>query len=414
MSIKLRNRFLALLCLLAFFALGLVFYVNWVVQKPFAIVLFLTDNLTVGTLTASRIYGNGADSRLRLESFPNLALLSTQAGDFAVSDSAAAVTAIATGQKVNNRSIAVDSSGRPLKTLLDFARERGRSVGLVSNASLTDIAPAAFYAHTNDPHDHGSLALQLVQNPGFDVVLGGGEADLLPEHKNGTRRDGRDLLLEMRQQGYDIVRNRAELENTPLWRAPKILGVFASGNLAFVDEIESAGPQPSLAEMVRAAIRLLQFNRKGYLLVVDAGLTGKAAHQNEGERAMRELLSLDAAVAEALAYAGENSLVIVAGRQSIGGMRMNGYPFRNDKGLAVLGMNAQGFPAITWSTGPGSAQAAPSAEAPALPREPSAFAAPAAIGVAEDVIAVSSGPGAENLQGFKDNTDIFKTIEKNL
>jgi hypothetical protein len=50
MSKKLRNRFIALVCLLAFAGVGVLFYANWVVQKPFAIVLFLTDNLTTSTL----------------------------------------------------------------------------------------------------------------------------------------------------------------------------------------------------------------------------------------------------------------------------------------------------------------------------------------------------------------------------
>jgi hypothetical protein len=63
MSKKIRNRFVALGCLLVFIGLGVLFYVNWVVQKPFAIILFLTDNLTTSTLTAARIYGNGADHR---------------------------------------------------------------------------------------------------------------------------------------------------------------------------------------------------------------------------------------------------------------------------------------------------------------------------------------------------------------
>ena len=87
----------------------------------------------------------------------------------------------------------------------------------------------------------------------------------------------------MRRKGYDIAHNKSELENTPSWRAPKLLGIFSSANLAFADEIQSAGPQPTLAEMVRTAIQLLQYNAKGYLLVVDAGLAGKAASQNEGE-----------------------------------------------------------------------------------------------------------------------------------
>ena len=67
MSNKIRNRAIALACLLAFIGLGILFYVNWVVQKPFAIILFLTDNLTTSTLTAARIYQNGADNRLNLD-----------------------------------------------------------------------------------------------------------------------------------------------------------------------------------------------------------------------------------------------------------------------------------------------------------------------------------------------------------
>ena len=411
MSNKIRNRFIALGCFLAFIGLGILFYSNWVVQKPFAIILFLTDNLTTSTLTAARIYQNGADSRLNIEKLPHLGLITTHAADFAVSDPAAAATAIATGTKVNNRSVGVDTSGKPLVNLFDLARKHGRATGLVTNAAISDTTPAAFYARSGNPQDSETIATQLVDAANIDVMLGGGLADFLPEHKEGRRKDGRDLLLEMRRKGYDIAQNKSEMENTPSWRAPRLLGVFSSGNLAFADEIESAGSQPTLAGMVRLAIQLLQFNRKGYLLVVDCGLAGKAASQNEGERMLRELLALDEAVATALSFAGADSLVLVAGKQSIGGLRLNGYPFRDDKGVAVVGINTQGIPSMTWSTGPGT----PAAGTDAAPAgEPSAVPAPVAIGVAEDGIVAAAGAGAEQLQGFKDNTDIFRVISTNL
>ena len=416
MSNKIRNRFLALILLLAFVGVGFLFYVNWVVQKPFAVILFLTDNLSASSLTAARIYEGGSDHRLQLESLSHLGLITTQASDFAVSDSASAATAIATGTKVNNRLVGVDSSGKPLESLLERASSRGRTVGLVTDGALSDVTPAAFYAKTGDAADPAALVAQLADSSALDVILGGGEADFLPEHKDGRRKDGRDLMLEMRRQGYDIARNKSELENTPSWRPPKLLGVFAPGPLAFVDEIQSAGAEPSLADMVRQAIQLLQFNPKGYLLVVDAGLVGRAASRNEGERMLRQLLALDEAVAAARTYAGENSLIIVAGKQSVGGFALNGYPFRNDKGLAVTGINAQGIPSLTWSTGPGSRAEQPETPDPAasVPEEPSAFSAPAAVGVAEDGIVVGSGPGAEKLGGFHDNTEIFRTIAEGL
>jgi alkaline phosphatase len=409
MSNKIRNRFLALVLLLAFMALGVLFYTNWVVQKPFAVILFLTDNLNPATVTAARMYQGGADTRLNLEKFPHLGLLATHSSDFAVSDTGAAVTAIATGQKVNNRSFGVDPSGQPLENLLDLAARNGRAVGLVTDNVLSDPAAAAWYARTADPQDIAGSTARLVDAPILDVLLGGGEKDLLPEHKDGHRKDGRDLMLEMRRKGYDIVRNKAELENTPSWKPPRLFGVFAPGALAFADEIQAAGAEPSLSEMVRSAIQVLQFNPKGYLLVVDAGLVGKASSGNQGERVLRQLLALDAAIGTARAYAGENSLLIVAGRQSVGGLSLNGYPFRNDKGLAVTGINAQGVPSITWSTGPGSGPADGGA-----PREPAAFTTPAAVGVAEDSIVVSSGPRSENLQGFRDNTEIFRVVAEGL
>jgi hypothetical protein len=74
MSKKFRNRLLALFCLLVFLGLGGVFYVKWVVQRPFAVILFLADNLTPSVLTPARNYEGGADHRLALESFPYLAL----------------------------------------------------------------------------------------------------------------------------------------------------------------------------------------------------------------------------------------------------------------------------------------------------------------------------------------------------
>ena len=412
MSKKFRNRLLALFCLLVFLGLGGVFYVKWVVQRPFAVILFLADNLTPSVLTPARNYEGGADHRLALESFPYLALARTHANDFAVCDGAAAATSIGTGRKGNNGSLGVVSGNTKLPNLLEIAAQCGRLTGLVSNASLTDATPAAFYASTSDPLDYMTISRQLAENPTIDILLGGGAADFLPTLQGGRRQDGRDLLQEMRERGYDVALTQAELEQTPRWRSPKTLGLFAMGNLAFADEVAVAATQPSLATMVRHAIQLLQYNQRGYLLVVDAALAGKSGTQNEGERTLRELLALDDAVREAKAYAGEDALIIVAGKRNVGGLRLNGYPFRNDKGAGLLGTNAQGVPSITWSTGPESGTRV-TPEGP-VSTEPAASKRAAAIGTAEDAVVVATGPGSEKIHGFLDNTDLFRIVEKGL
>jgi alkaline phosphatase len=220
----------------------------------------------------------------------------------------------------------------------------------------------------------------------------------------------------MKQRGYDIVHTRNDLLDIPGWRPARVFGVFRDGDLDYADIAEHDSSQPSLAELTRRAIQLLQYNPKGYFLVIDAGLIAKASAANEGERTLREIAELDRAVATALSYAGNDALIVVTGKQSLGGLRMNGYPFKNDRGMAVIGTNPQNIPSITWSTGPGGSPSgdAVSPDQPPKPTEPAAVIAPAGIGVAEDIIAVSAGPGSEKLQGFKDNTDVFKVLSENF
>jgi alkaline phosphatase len=195
---------------------------------------------------------------------------------------------------------------------------------------------------------------------------------------------------------------------------------------------ETAAPQqPALADLVRRAIEFLQVNSGGYVLVVDAALPSSAAERNEGERLIVETLALDAAVATAMKYAGERSLIIGAGKHATGGMSLNGYPLRQDHGVALLGINVSGQPTITWATGPnGPAPATrptlppPNTEAASPPppapqsgnlrTEPAAFQAPSALNTAEDVLAVGKGAGAERLHGFLENTAIFHILKDAL
>jgi alkaline phosphatase len=413
---KRRNYLLALALLALFGAAGVVYFRSYVLPKPFGIILFVGEGLVPSQLTAARLYDGGADRRLALNSLPNVALISTHSADFAVPDAAAAATALACGVKVNHRALALDPQGRTLPTLLELARQHGRATGLVTTGCLTDPAPAAFYAHAADQRDRDGIASQLADRAGLDVVFGGGEADFLPELKGGRRHDERDLVLVLQREGYTVVRGREELNALPAWPSPKLLGLFAADAFAFGDQLSAGSRQPALAEMVRRAIEVLQRKAGGYVLVVDAGLTGRAALSNQGERLMQQLVELDNAVGVALQYAGAKTLVIAAGGEATGGFALNGYPLRQDRGMSLLGTNAEGFPAITWATGPNGPSPVPAAAgtpSPA-PAEPAAFYTPYSANVAEDAIAAGFGPGSEKLRGFLDNTFVFDLVRANL
>lgn len=426
---RLRNQLLALFCLVAFAGMGVVYFRTWVVQKPFAVILFVGDGLVTNTLTAARLYEGGADHRLTIESLPHVALLSNHANDFAVPDDAAAATALATGQKVNNRSLSADANGNPLRSILELAKREGRSVGVVTNSTLTSPTIAAFYAHSSDFRNTAAIAAQLLQS--VDLAFGGGAGDFLPPEKSGTREDGRDLLADAEQSGCEVVRTHAELEELIPTGGNRVAGFFSGDRLAFIDEAETRAQQPALTDLVRRAIQLLQYNRAGYVLVVDAGLISRAAEKNEGERAIAATVELDHALATAIRYAGDDALIIATGTHATGGMTLNGFPLREEHGVALLGTTAGGSPSITWSIGPGGVPApsptdsegglletgVPSNGSPTVDpakNEPAAFYARSAISSATDVLAVGIGRGSERLKGFMDNTQIFEILRESL
>lgn len=419
---KWRNQLLAIFCLLAFAALGVLYFQHWVARKPFGIILFIGEGLAPGRLASARAFSGGATAHLSLDSMPYAALLTNYSKDFAAPDHAAAATAIATGTKVPNGAIAINGDRKPLTSVIELARERGRATGLVTDAKLTDPGSAAFYAHPSDARDVEKIAAEFVDGGKIDIAMGGGAAEFLPTAKGGERQDPRDLLLELRGNGFDIVRTRAELEAVPAWRRPKLFGLFSNAELAFIDQAKARSKEPSLSDMVRRAIELLQYNPGGYLLVIDAGLMRKAAQENTAERTLAQTVELDHAVAVARNYAGRKATIIVCGDAAIGGMNLNGFPFRQDRGIALLGLNSAGQPWITWSTGPHGtniygATNIPNNQLSGQPEErlePAAVHAKSALPTVDDVVAFGSGPGTEALQGVVDNTSVFKIIRGEL
>lgn len=409
MPTKARNKVIFLACLFAFVGLGVALYRQWTDHKPFAVILFVADGLTPSNLAAARLFAGGSDFRFGMETMPHLALASGRSKDYAVADAAAAATSIATGQEVNRGALALSPGGQPLETILQAARRQGRATGLVSDTPLTEPASAAFFARASDARDPESLALQLLEDGMPDVMLGGGGAQLTPQEQGGTRRDGRDLRLELRQRGFDIARTKSELDSTPGWRAPQLFGVFAEGDLAFADEQARYPSQPRLPDLVQKAIELLQFNRKGYLLVVHAGLAGRAAEQGRAEAIFRQIRELDEAVQVARTYAGENTLLAVAGLGNRGGLRLNAFSFAPDRGIAVLGPGPSGVPAASWATGPVAVGGAEGTLQQAV-ANPTEQPQP----VAEDVLVLTAGPGTENQPVFRRLADLHELLAKDL
>lgn len=231
-----------------------------------------------------------------------------------VTDSAAAATAYATGYKVLSRTLSITEKGEPLLTVLEKAKQLGKSTGLVVTSPLTGATPAAFIVHHSSRYDYAKIADQFIDNqfnnkPYLDVILGGGKKYFV--------RNDRNLVKEFESLGFNYVTDKkALLTNTQ----EKIIGLFSKKQLAkMMDRTEQT---PSLAEMTRSAIKQLSKNEKGFFLMIEGSQIDWAGHKKDIVGAMTEMEDFELAMQEALKFAkdnGETQLILTADH-STGGL----------------------------------------------------------------------------------------------
>ncbi|MEP6810404.1 MAG: alkaline phosphatase [Chthoniobacterales bacterium] len=422
---KWRNQLLALFCLLAFLGFGVFYFQYWVVQKPFGIILFIAEGFDAQTLAAMRLRVSETEKSLALDSFPYSALLDNHSADAPVPDPAAAATALATGVRVRNGAVAIDPIGNRLTSILELARARGRTTGLVTDGSVTAPVVASFYGHAQPDEAAPDFARQLADDAAIDVILGGGKSDFLPTGQGGRRADERDLVGVMRDANYEFVQSLAELEAVPRWRRAKLFGLFTDGALPLTTQLEGEDTRPTLADLVRRGIELLQFHRGGYLLVVDASLMRKARQDGEGEQEVNEALAFERAVTAATQYAGKTSAIFicadVANRADVKHvipLDLSGefppiFSAQPDADTLLLGgLKGQSLPEFPardraeWGGRVGSATSSS--------QMLSAILAPSRPAPPEDVISFGTGLGADALKGTLENTALFDIMRDNL
>jgi len=422
---KLRNRLIALVCLIFFLSIGAALFLTTTNRKPFAVILFVADNISPSNLAAARLFSGGGNARLQLEDFPNTAIARNAANDYSVPDAASASTAIASGKKVNRGSLCMDATGESFPSLLEEATAQGRATGLLSTGTLTAPTIAVYYSKTLNAKNTNALLTQFSTHQPFDFVVGGGSDEMLPvlgTHASGKAAKDPDPK-QSGMGGVSIIRSVADLENQPFWKKVQTLGILPVAALAQSGFGEGNPESPSLSDLVRIAIRNLQSNSKGYLLIIDDPMIGAAALSNDAESMFGRMLAFDRAITTARRYAGDKALVVVTGRENIGGMALNGYPFLRDKGISILAMNNEGYPSICWSTGPGFAPEKVATELHAVKTngtmvgiltQPPAFRIPSSVGTAGDVLSRGVGPGSEKLHGVIDLSDIHRIIQQAL
>ncbi|MBO5409026.1 MAG: alkaline phosphatase, partial [Clostridia bacterium] len=257
----------------------------------------------------------------------------TYCADNAVTDSAAAGTALAGGYKTNTYHVGVKPDLTPSATLIEVAQSVGKKTGMVATYEFSNATPAAFSAHESHRDHYPSISRQIAHQ-GIDVILGGGF----------SKSEWPEAKTEVQKLGYNIIDNRSELNAVK--KGDKIWGNLFSGEAAF--DHQNTASDVTISEMTTAAIRALE-NDNGFFLMVEGSKVDGGGHDNNGLEMIGDYIAFDEACKIAVEYAkGRNdTLVLMAPDHDTGGM--------NVVNQATAVSNIQngiipGTSALTWET----------------------------------------------------------------
>jgi alkaline phosphatase len=277
-----------------------------------------------------------------------------------------------TGQKTHNGVLSQgpDASrgkqdGSPLKTILEYAEEKGLSTGVMTNVNIADATPAACYAHVNDRRKFGEIFLQIFAprfGDGVDVVMGVGRREVY----DGVKSLGKDL---------DQV---AKEKNRPIYAS---LAEVPAGTKRPIVVMDRDIPLP---EAARTAIRTLSTNSKGYFLMIEWD-----THTDNPEQGLQNMVNVDKLMRELAPTVDLNQTLMLFTADHSFDLRTHG-GLKEDSVL-------KGFDDWRKNHRPNE-----NVELPVL-----------RVGhdhTGEEVLAAAQGPGAEQVHGFFPNTQLFQVM----
>jgi len=326
--------------------------------QPKNVILLIGDGMGTAQVYAGLIANKGS---LYVRTMPVSGFSKTNSADDLITDSAAGATAISAGVKTNNGAIGVDSNDIPKKTLFELAEEKKLSTGLVVTCAVTHATPASFVAHQTGREMTQAIAADFM-NSGIDVFIGGGRDDF------EKRKDGRNLLIELKSKGYQVV---GSMDSLAFAKGDQVAALVHKGQ----PDPYALGRGEMLTPGTAFALNKLKQNEQGFMLLVEGSQIDWGGHDNHTGYIVTEMLDFDRTVGEALKFASQNgeTLVIVTADHETGGFSINGGSLETGRVEGKFTTNDH-------------------------------------TGVMVPIFAY--GPGAEQFSGIMENTDIFQKIEK--
>ncbi|WP_252109713.1 MULTISPECIES: alkaline phosphatase [unclassified Halomonas] len=337
-------------------------------------------------------------------------------------DSAAAGTALATGQKTYNSAINWSNNDERMKNIGEYVVESGRALGVVSSVQLSHATPAAFLGHNASRNEYAALGEEIIDSGLATVVFGAGhpyfdDAGNAVENpdENAFRYVGGEATWQRLVDGdtdYQLIESRDDFEALAdgelTLEGDKVLGVaqnhatlqFNRPGVAAGDLLDNV---PSLPTLTRGALEVLKQNDEGFFLMVEGGAVDWAAHANNLPRLVEEQVDFNEAVEAAVEWVETNSdwdetMIIVTSDHGNG--LLQGPDSDQNAYSPVVSQGAGALPLVRWHSDNHTREL--------VPLYAQGAGADYFLDVAQRDEGLSTYNVDENAQQWLDNTDVFR------
>jgi len=270
-------------------------------------------------------------------------------------ESAAAATALATGKKTYNNSIGISVTFDTLRNLCELAKSIGKSAGVITSVPFSHATPAGFVAHNITRTDYPGLATYMLFNSRCDLIMGCGNPEFDDNGKKLSRKwknsryvadsmlwlslksgsgiqtsfiinnkiyQVMDVTGDKIPDPWTVVTSEQDFRKLMSGKTPKrVLGIpevystLQQGRDFGRTETNNSPPftvplntnLPSLAEMVRGGLNVLDNNPKGFFVMIEGGAIDWANHDNQKGRMLEEMKSFSDAIDTVITWVNKYS-----------------------------------------------------------------------------------------------------------
>jgi alkaline phosphatase len=266
------------------------------------VILLIGDGMGPTQIKAGELFKG---KKLAMQGFPYMTKVETRSLTSDVTDSAAAATALATGQRTANGIVGRDNAYEDLETIVDIAHGLGKRTGILATEELYGATPMGFSGHANARGETETLLESAANTSNVNLFA---SSAIAPAYQ--------DIFMEA---GYERLENSDDISACT---SDKVFGSYTID--ATFDKMMSEGESVAFDRLVTEALEYLSQDEDGFFLMAEGSHIDHGGHNNNICYMLEELIAFDNAVQAVLNWAKnrDDTVVIVTADHETGGLTL--------------------------------------------------------------------------------------------